>query len=54
MGSGATGIACINTNRKFIGVEKDEKYFSIAKKRIDMGIKTAVLKEKIKLKNSTK
>ena len=30
MGSGSTKIACINTNRKFIGIEKDEKYFEIA------------------------
>ena len=35
MGSGSTGIACLNTNRKFIGIEKDEKYFEIAKKRIE-------------------
>ena len=35
MGSGSTGIACINTNRDFIGIEKDEHYFQIAKKRID-------------------
>ena len=35
MGSGSTGIACINTNRKFIGIEKDENYFEIAKNRID-------------------
>lgn len=35
MGSGSTGIACLNTNRKFIGIEKDEKYFSIAKQRIE-------------------
>ena len=35
MGSGSTGIACINTNRKFIGIELDEKYFEIAKKRIE-------------------
>ena len=34
MGSGSTGIACINTNRKFIGIEKDEKYFEIACNRI--------------------
>jgi site-specific DNA-methyltransferase (adenine-specific) len=34
MGSGSTGIACINTNRNFIGIEKDEKYFNIAKDRI--------------------
>ena len=34
MGSGSTGVACINTGRKFIGIEKDEKYFQIAEKRI--------------------
>lgn len=35
MGSGSTGIACINTNRRFIGIEKEEKYFDIATKRIN-------------------
>lgn len=35
MGSGSTGVACVNTNRKFIGIEKEEKYFEIAKKRIE-------------------
>jgi site-specific DNA-methyltransferase (adenine-specific) len=35
MGSGTTGIACLNTNRNFIGIEKDDKYFEIAKKRIE-------------------
>lgn len=34
MGSGSTGVACINTNRNFIGIELDEKYFKIAKDRI--------------------
>lgn len=34
MGSGTTGVACINTGRYFMGVEKDEKYFNIAKERI--------------------
>jgi site-specific DNA-methyltransferase (adenine-specific) len=34
MGSGTTGVACLNTNRSFIGIEKDEKYFSIAERRI--------------------
>jgi DNA modification methylase len=34
MGSGTTGVACKNTNRKFIGIELDNKYFDIAKKRI--------------------
>ena len=35
MGSGTTGVACVNTNRHFIGIEKDEKYFEIAKNRIN-------------------
>ena len=35
MGSGSTGIACLNTNRHFIGMELDEKYFEIAKNRIE-------------------
>lgn len=35
MGSGTTGVACKNTNRNFIGMELDEKYFNIAKDRID-------------------
>lgn len=34
MGSGSTGVACLNTGREFIGIEKDEKYFEIAKGRI--------------------
>lgn len=35
MGSGSTGVACINTNRNFIGIELDENYFDIAKNRIE-------------------
>ena len=35
MGSGSTGVACINTNRKFIGMEMDDKYYEIACKRIE-------------------
>ncbi len=35
MGSGTTGVACKNLNRNFIGIEKDEKYFKIAEKRIN-------------------
>ena len=35
MGSGSTGVACKNTNRSFIGIEKDEQYFKIAEQRIN-------------------
>ena len=35
MGSGTAGVACVNTNRKFIGVELDERYFKIAQDRIN-------------------
>ena len=38
MGSGSTGVACINANRNFIGIELDEKYFDIAKERIEKEI----------------
>ena len=34
MGSGSTGVACVNTNRNFIGIELDREYFEIAKERI--------------------
>ena len=34
MGSGSTGVACLNTNRKFIGIELDKTYFEIAQNRI--------------------
>ena len=39
MGSGSTGVACINTNRQFVGIELDEKYFEISKKRIEDAVK---------------
>lgn len=35
MGSGSTGVACKNLNRDFIGIEQDDKYFEIAKNRIN-------------------
>jgi site-specific DNA-methyltransferase (adenine-specific) len=34
MGSGTTGVACVNLNRNFIGIELDEGYFKIAEERI--------------------
>ena len=40
MGSGSTGVACVNTNRDFIGIELDDHYFQVAKERIE----TAVMK----------
>ena len=39
MGSGTTGVACVNTGRKFIGVEMDEKYFNIAQNRINEAVR---------------
>ena len=38
MGSGSTGVACVNTGRNFIGIELDEKYFKIAEQRINDAI----------------
>ena len=38
MGSGSTGVAALNLNRKFIGMELDKKYFDIAKNRIEEGL----------------
>ena len=35
MGSGSTGVACVNTNRNFIGFELDNNYFNTAKERIE-------------------
>jgi len=35
MGSGSTGVACVNTNRDFVGIELDKNYFNIAKNRIE-------------------
>ena len=38
MGSGSTGVACVNTGRKFIGMEQDNTYFEIAKQRINNAV----------------
>ena len=38
MGSGSTGVAALNTNRNFIGIELDEEYFKIAENRIKQAI----------------
>lgn len=38
MGSGTTGVACVNTNRRFIGIERDSTYFKIAEQRINNAI----------------
>jgi len=38
MGSGTTGVACVNTGRKFIGIEIDEGYFDIACRRIEAAL----------------
>lgn len=38
MGSGTTGLACIDTNRHFIGIELDDTYYNIAKQRIDNAV----------------
>ena len=41
MGSGSTGVACINTGRNFIGIEKDDKYFDVATQRIAERLKNS-------------
>ena len=38
MGSGSTGVACVNTGRNFIGIELDEGYFKIAQDRINQAV----------------
>lgn len=41
MGSGTTGVACANTGRKFIGIERDDKYFAIARDRVSAAYEKA-------------
>lgn len=43
MGSGTTGIACIRTGRRFIGIEIDEHYFEVAKERIQRELRQQLL-----------
>ena len=38
MGSGSTGVACLNTGRRFVGIEREEKYFDIAKERLSNAV----------------
>lgn len=45
MGSGSTGVACLNTNRKFVGIELDGNYFNIAKERIEKSNTRGVVNE---------
>jgi DNA modification methylase len=43
MGSGTTGVACIRLDRKFIGIERERKYFDIACERIEAAQRQAPL-----------
>ncbi len=45
MGSGSTGVACVTLGRKFIGVEREPKYFEIACQRIEAAQRQATLFE---------
>jgi site-specific DNA-methyltransferase (adenine-specific)/modification methylase len=47
MGSGTTGVACVRTGRKFIGIEREPKYFEIAKRRISEELNRFPLLEKV-------
>ena len=46
MGSGSTGVACLNTNRNFIGYELDEHYFQIAKERLEQHENKTIIQRK--------
>jgi len=53
MGSGTTGVACVRTGRRFIGIEKEPKYFEIAVRRIEAELNRAPLwEEKPKIQRS--
>ena len=47
MGSGSTGVACVNTNRSFIGIEKDDHYYEVARKRIEESERMKMLEPKL-------
>lgn len=49
MGSGSTGVACVNTDRNFIGMELEEKYFDIAKERIEKAVTEANVRDELKI-----
>ena len=49
MGSGSTGVACVNTGRNFIGIERDEGYFKIAQERISDALKVKPQNGKLEL-----
>lgn len=38
MGSGSTGVACVNTKRRFVGIELEKKYYDIAQERIEKAL----------------
>lgn len=45
MGTGASGVACINANRNFIGIELDKNYFEIAESRIKESGRQVTIKD---------
>lgn len=47
MGSGSTGVACVNTGREFIGIELDENYYNIAKNRISQALNDDLTEHKL-------
>ncbi len=54
MGSGTTGVACMNLGRKFIGIEIEERYFQIACERIDAAQRQGKLFEEVQQSTKTK
>lgn len=54
MGSGSTGVAALNLNRRFVGIELDKKYFNIAKERINSSNIDIYKKEKSQCKTLSK